>query len=1111
MRKTTAMKFTILTIFALLLCGTATAGDGIDIAGDGAFSVGGLEFRIGHFAPGWSSVRAGKENYSLKSGVDTAARSMTFDGDFRVSGGVIALREEFTRIGENGLEFSATVRSESGVPTEILMLGASLPLEFFQQAGIRCDGRRLQFEESGRSAFAVRFQEAVLTLESGLLHICGEKTLLQVQNNSNWNSRTVSLRFWFVRNEKQLRDDRLKLQFRFVPWKSVPVDLRAAANMGLSDEVDGDRRGGWTDQGSQNDMRLLPPGELDAGGVRYCILDEKKNGGRAAIVLRGTSRPYFPESVSVVLPDNREIHPRLYLLNGCAWVDRSAPAGTVEVEYADGTGDTFPVTPGVNTENFWGRRAVPGAETGWSGENNSGRVSLYSTAFELAAKPVVRLTFASRGKSVWMIPAVSFSDRRSFPGLERREPAGSGPVTFAAGPDRKPFSDNKIKAGSLLDLSSLNDAPAGKYGRVIVDGPRFVFEKRPDREVKFWGTNVCSLANIPSKENAVRVAADLARRGYNLLRLHHFDNVIVSRNDGMGKTSLDPEAMAKMDFFLAELKKRGIYLTADLYISRTFRAGDIPGYGKAIDSSLVFKMLCFVHKPALENLKRFAANFLTHVNPHTGLAYKDDPQFLTINLINEDTIVSGPSCRSARETDPFLKKRFAEEFSAYCLRRRLPENPDHYNGFLEELHDNLYREMKALVRSLGCNIPLADQNMCWDYNSAVMRRQYDYVDNHCYWAHPSFPGKRWRLPMVIEPQESIIGHSMGTLGCIAPTQLLDKPFTVTEWCFVNPNPTNGEGSLLTAAFASLQGWDSLNRFAYSHAGDVAYDRGQGARTCFDDVHDPVVRLGEQLGALIFRGGQVREAAQCFAIRLDDDLNRSQPQVLYAAARTRQLAMISRLGSVVAKKGGAFSPPPGTAAVIRSDDGASASPPGAGDDWNVLRSLAARKVIDRAAVERELFRSSTGQMEWDVKNGTFRLVTTGVEAFVLPAERKLSGTVFEAAAKSRFTTVAAVAMDGRGLGTSERILLFHFFDVKNSGQRFRDGGMSTVERWGVPPQLAERNEVLLTARRDLTGFTLYALDFDGTRLAAVPFSGGRLLLDNFCGGRVVAAYELVGRP
>ncbi|UKI30625.1 MAG: hypothetical protein L6W00_22270 [Lentisphaeria bacterium] len=45
---------------------------------------------------------------------------------------------------------------------------------------------------------------------------------------------------------------------------------------------------------------------------------------------------------------------------------------------------------------------------------------------------------------------------------------------------------------------------------------------------------------------------------------------------------------------------------------------------------------------------------------------------------------------------------------------------------------------------------------------------------------------------------------------------------------------------------------------------------------------------------------------------------------------------------------------------------------------------------------------------------------------------------------------------------------------------------------------------------MTGFTLFALDFDGNRLEQVSFTGNRIKLENFRGERVIAVYELTRR-
>ena len=72
-----------------------------------------------------------------------------------------------------------------------------------------------------------------------------------------------------------------------------------------------------------------------------------------------------------------------------------------------------------------------------------------------------------------------------------------------------------------MDLSRFLDAPAGKGGHVRVQGSHFV---KPDgSRLRLWGVNIASTSCFPPKDQAPRVAEDLARLGFNIARFHHLD------------------------------------------------------------------------------------------------------------------------------------------------------------------------------------------------------------------------------------------------------------------------------------------------------------------------------------------------------------------------------------------------------------------------------------------------------------------------------------------------------------------------------------------------------------------------------------------------------------
>ena len=203
------------------------------------------------------------------------------------------------------------------------------------------------------------------------------------------------------------------------------------------------------------------------------------------------------------------------------------------------------------------------------------------------------------------------------------------PVRVEAGEDWIPLPPpapgaDWIEPGSALDFSAVvpHHEPAGKFGRVVAVGDHFEFEDRPGEEVRFCGVNLVHGANVPEPENADRFAANLARMGFNSVRIHHHEAFLVGakpRGDGAA-LAVTPQAWAKFDALVAACIRHGLYITTDLFVSRTkgmtWRAIGIDRDGTVPDRE--FKLMCAFHEPAYSNLVSWTRLFLTHVNPHTG-------------------------------------------------------------------------------------------------------------------------------------------------------------------------------------------------------------------------------------------------------------------------------------------------------------------------------------------------------------------------------------------------------------------------------------------------------------------------------------------------------------
>lgn len=135
------------------------------------------------------------------------------------------------------------------------------------------------------------------------------------------------------------------------PSRLFTVDLRGFCNMGLADEVAGDGRGGWADEGDLNDLRDLETGRRSFYGVPFDLIDPAANGGRAVITLKSRNlTPTLPEAVSGI-PVNRRVR-ALYFLQAASWGSPGV-IGDYVIRYADGTVAEVAMDIPGNNNNWW--------------------------------------------------------------------------------------------------------------------------------------------------------------------------------------------------------------------------------------------------------------------------------------------------------------------------------------------------------------------------------------------------------------------------------------------------------------------------------------------------------------------------------------------------------------------------------------------------------------------------------------------------------------------------------------------------------------------------------------------------------------------------------------
>lgn len=121
-----------------------------------------------------------------------------------------------------------------------------------------------------------------------------------------------------------------------------------------------------------------------------------------------------------------------------------------------------------------------------------------------------------------------------------------------------------------------------------------------------------------------------ARLGFDLYRVHVWDTEI---SDTVGNL-LQNEHLELFDFMLKQMKDRGMnfVLTPIAYWGNGYpdRSEKTPGF-----SNKYGKESCLTDPGAIKAQENYLFQFLNHVNPYTGIAYKDDPSIIAFEVCNE--------------------------------------------------------------------------------------------------------------------------------------------------------------------------------------------------------------------------------------------------------------------------------------------------------------------------------------------------------------------------------------------------------------------------------------------------------------------------------------------
>lgn len=485
-----------------------------------------------------------------------------------------------------------------------------------------------------------------------------------------------------------------------------------------------------------------------------------------------------------------------------------------------------------------------------------------------------------------------------------------------------PPLENKVNAVHIGQL--VLDAPAGRHGFCQVKGDHFVFTD--GTRARFWGTNITFDAACPSKELAPQIAQRLAKLGCNIVRFHSIDHKRALLKEPRGAKELNSEMLDRLDFFINELKKQGIYYEFSLHNAVVFTSA--LGFPEGDRTPPLGKIIALFYPKAIEVEQTYARRLLTHKNPYTGLRYADDPALALVEMLNENSLWGAwaggglnkpPQERSKKAIPQHYIDWLDQDFNQWLIKKYgnrerlkkawqadgigLTDKEDPTQGsarriygkqlkeagkkrvedmvrYYYDLEVRFYTMMKDFLRKeLGVKVPITANHHYPGMPGLAARDVLDYIDTHGYWDHPDFEGGNQNNPHFRAHFLSYVANPMYQPQTRMPDEAAPiprynsprvegKPMTVSEWNISAMNPFAYELPLIAAGYGSFHDFDGLFSFVFANSEEV-YSPSTLTYT-FQIINNPQAQILQALGALLFHRQDVRPGEQVISLAYSEE-------------------------------------------------------------------------------------------------------------------------------------------------------------------------------------------------------------------------------------------------
>ena len=384
-----------------------------------------------------------------------------------------------------------------------------------------------------------------------------------------------------------------------------------------------------------------------------------------------------------------------------------------------------------------------------------------------------------------------------------------------------------------------------------------------------------------------------------------------------------------------------------------------------------------------------------------------------------------------------------------------------YAAFIIATEGKYWREMHGFIKGeLKAHAPVTGTQMA--YTVADTQAGMEYMDEHAYWHHPSFPGQAWDGRNWWVENQSMVTYAGGVIPGLAFRRVKGYPYTVSEFNAPAPNQYSAESHVILGAYSAFQDWDGIFNFAWSHSDDWQSNKIPN----FFDTDSHVLKLVTLPAvAALCRRGDVAPAKQELV-----------------ASTTPQSGLESPMWPMNGTSAGTYGIPTTDALVHRialklgqAKEGVSGPKAVAGDSG--------------------VFVSDNGLLGWNTAEKGREFVTINApasKAYIgFTDERPVTlGEVSLTPGKTRlgWSCITLTAMDAKDTIKPGRILLTASGFAENPGWAWETKGtqITVRDKWGTGPTMCEG----IAAQVKMKGVAeVWALDTSGKRMTRVRVAGG----------------------